>query len=120
MKEIVAIIRMNKVQHTRDALAEKGHYCMTVKHVLGRGLQKGLAYEIEGHDLPDSSERPRINFIPKRMLFIMVTDDQVDEVVNIIVKTNRTGNIGDGKIFISPIENVTRIRTKEIGERAIL
>jgi nitrogen regulatory protein PII 2 len=120
MKEIIAIIRMNKVQRTRDALAEKGYYAMTVKHVLGRGLQKGLTYELEGTPGPEYSERPRLNYIPKRMVMIVVTDDQEAEVVDTIIKANQSGNIGDGKIFVSPVVDVVRVRTKEHGERAVL
>jgi nitrogen regulatory protein PII 2 len=120
MKEIVAILRMNKVQHTRDALAEKGHYAMTVKNVLGRGRQKGLQYEIEGDSGPDNAISPRINYIPKRLVMLLVTDDQADEVVETIIKANQTGNIGDGKIFVCPVEDAIRVRTKESGDRAIL
>jgi nitrogen regulatory protein PII 2 len=120
MKEIVAILRMNKVQHTRDALAEKGYFAMTVKNVLGRGRQKGLQYEIEGESKRDTADYPRINYLPKRLLMLLVTSDQVDEVVEIIIKTNQTGNIGDGKIFVCPVDNAIRVRTKEAGDRAIL
>ncbi|MEI6043117.1 MAG: P-II family nitrogen regulator [Chloroflexota bacterium] len=120
MKEIIAIVRMNKVQRTRDALAAKGYYSMTVKHVLGRGLQKGLSYELEGTPGPEYSAKPRLNYIPKRMILIVVTDDQEQEVVDIIIQVNQSGNIGDGKIFVSPVSEVIRIRTKETGERAIL
>ncbi|NWJ48755.1 MAG: P-II family nitrogen regulator [Chloroflexi bacterium] len=120
MKEIVAVLRMNKVQHTRDALAEKGHYAMTVKNVLGRGKQKGLQYELEGDSGPQFTESPRIHYIPKRLLMLLVTDDHVQEVVETIIKANQTGNIGDGKIFICPVEDAIRVRTKETGDRAIL
>jgi nitrogen regulatory protein PII 2 len=120
MKEVVAILRINKVQPTRDALAEKGHFSMTVQNVLGRGKQKGLQYELEGMPAPEHHEGPRIHYLPKRMVTIVVTDDQVPEVVGIIMAVNRTGNIGDGKIFICPIEEAMRIRTKEVGDRAII
>ena len=119
MKEITAVLRMNKVQRTRDALAELGFYALTVKHVLGRGRQKGLQFELEGSSAPDYVEAPRINYIPKRMLTIIVSDDQVEGVIETIIKANQTGNIGDGKIFVSPVEEIMRIRTKEVGERAI-
>jgi nitrogen regulatory protein PII 2 len=111
---------MNKVQHTRDALADKGHFSMTVKNVLGRGKQKGLQYEIEGDSSPALGEGSHISYIPKRLVMLLVTDDQVDEVVEIIIKTNQTGNIGDGKIFVCPVDDAMRVRTKETGDRSIL
>jgi nitrogen regulatory protein PII 2 len=120
MKEIVAFLRVNKVQKTRDALAERGYYSMTVNNALGRGRQKGLHYEIKGEPVPEYAEGTRLNYIPKRMLTMVVTDDRVEDVVDTIMAANRTGNIGDGKIFVCPIEEAVRVRTKETGERAIL
>lgn len=120
MKEIVAFIRINKTQRTRDALAEKGYYSLTVNNALGRGRQKGLHYEIKGEPVKEYEDTARLSYIPKRMLTLVVTDDQVGEVVDTIIEVNRTGNIGDGKIFVCPIEEAVRVRTNERGERAIL
>jgi nitrogen regulatory protein PII 2 len=120
MKEIVAVLRLNKVQPTRDALAEKGFYSMTVQPVLGRGRQKGLEYEIEGLPPVEHHDGPRIHYLPKRMVLIVVSDDQVKDVVDTIMTVNRTGNIGDGKIFVCPVEEAMRVRTKEFGDRALM
>ncbi len=120
MKEIVAFIRINKTQRTRDALAEKGYYSMTVNNALGRGRQKGLQYEISGEPVKEYEKGTRLSYIPKRMLILVTNDDKVEEVVSTIIDANKTGNIGDGKVFVCPIEDAVRVRTNEKGERAIL
>lgn len=119
MKEIVALIRVNKIQKTRDALAEKGFYSMTVHSVLGRGKQKGIHYEIKSADVPDYDKVARMNYIPKRMLTMMAPDGHVGEIVKTIIETNQTGHYGDGKIFVCPLEDAIRIRTDEAGEVAL-
>ncbi len=119
MKEIVALIRVNKIQKTRDALAKKGFYSMTVNQVLGRGKQKGIHYEIKSKDVPDYDKVARLNYIPKRMMTMMVPDSNVDEIVKTITETNQTGHYGDGKIFVCPLEDSIRVRTKETGEMTL-
>lgn len=117
MKEITAIIRMNKVQRTKDALLECGFPSFTVRRVMGRGKQKGLCFEFNP-PLPDPEKEAEtcIRFIPKRMFTIVVDDESVNEVVQKIIEVNQTGNAGDGKIFVSGISEAIRIRTGESGE----
>ncbi|WP_440947171.1 P-II family nitrogen regulator [Methanosarcina sp. T3] len=120
MKEITAIIRMNKVQKTKDALLGCGFPSFTVRRVMGRGKQKGLCFEFNP-PLPDPEKEAEtcIRFIPKRMLTVVVDDENVSEVVQKIIEVNQTGNPGDGKIFVSNITEAIRIRTGERGEATV-
>jgi len=121
MKEITAIIRMNKVQKTKDALLECGFPSFTVRRVMGRGKQKGLCFEFDP-PLPDPEKHEAencIRFIPKRMFTIVVDDASVSEVVQKIIEVNQTGHLGDGKIFVSNIGEALRIRTGESGEATV-
>ena len=121
MKEITAIIRMNKVQRTKDALLECGYPSFTVRRVMGRGKQKGLCFEFDP-PLPDPEKNEAdtcIRFIPKRMFTIVVDDKSVKEVVQKIIEVNQTGHVGDGKIFVSNISEALRIRTGEDGETTV-
>jgi nitrogen regulatory protein P-II 1 len=112
MKGIVAIIRPNKLDVVKDALEEIGCHGVTVTEVKGRGRQLGITESYRGSDY-------RIDMLPKTRLEIIVTDENAEDVINAIVKTAQTGDIGDGKIFISPVEDVVRIRTGERGEKAV-
>jgi len=116
MKEIIAIIRMNKIQRTKDALLDAGYPALNVAKVMGRGKQKGLCYEFDP-PLPKTENMKTsdtcIRFIPKRMLTMGVNDESVPEVVNTIIKVNQTGHAGDGKVFVSPVDEAVRIRTGE-------
>lgn len=112
MKEIVAIIRPNKLDNVKDALEEIKCHGMTVIDVKGRGRQLGITESYRGSDY-------RIDLLPKIRLEIIVKDADAEEVIETIVKTAQTGDIGDGKIFISPVEDVVRIRTGERGEKAV-
>ncbi|HMK53826.1 MAG TPA: P-II family nitrogen regulator [Methanobacteriaceae archaeon] len=112
MKEIVAIIRPNKLDDVKDALEEIGCHGMTVIEVKGRGRQLGITESYRGSDY-------RIDMLPKTRLEIIINDEDTEKVVGTIVKTAQTGDIGDGKIFISPVENVVRIRTGESGDKAV-
>jgi len=112
MKEILAIIRPNKLDEVKNALEEMGCHGMTITDVKGRGRQLGVTESYRGSDY-------RIDLLPKIKLEIIVQDEEVSLVVDTIVKTAQTGDIGDGKIFISPVEEVVRIRTGERGEKAI-
>ncbi len=118
MKEVIAIIRMNQIQATKDVLAEAGYTCLTATLVYGRGKQKGLYISPLGNVKPDS-KKAAIRFIPKRMLNIVVDDESVPEVVETIMRTNRTGIVGDGRIFVCPIAEAVRIRTGERGDDAL-
>ncbi len=112
MKEIIAIIRPEKLENVKSALESIECRGLTVVDVKGRGRQLGVTESYRGSDY-------RIDLLPKTRLEIIVKDEEVDEVVDIIVKTAQTGDIGDGKIFISPVEDVVRIRTGERGQKAV-
>ena len=112
MKEIVAIIRPNKLDEVKDALEELGCHGMTVTEVRGRGRQLGVTESYRGRDY-------RIDLLPKTKIEIVVNDEEVDRVIETIVKNAQTGDIGDGKIFISSVEDVVRIRTGESGKKAV-
>jgi nitrogen regulatory protein PII 2 len=120
VKEITAIIRMNKIQKTKDVLLECGFPSFTVRRVMGRGKQRGLCFEFNP-PLPDPEKEAEtcIRFIPKRMFTVVVDDENVNEVVQKIIEVNQTGNPGDGKIFVSNITEAIRIRTGESGEATI-
>jgi nitrogen regulatory protein PII 2 len=122
VKEVIAIIRPKKVAATRDVLEELGHPAITVASVLGRGKQRGIAGEVA---FPLSSEmltKGRIGgmkFIPKRYLSVVVENEEVASVVGAIVKVNQTAQVGDGKIFVCPLDQAVRVRTGETGPAAI-
>ena len=120
MKEITAIIRMNKVHKTLDALDECGYPSFTVEKVMGRGKQKGLCFEFDP-PLPEQEEPnlTHVPFVPKRMFTIVVDDKAADRVVQKIIKINQTGHAGDGKIFVTDIPESYRVRTGESGEETV-
>jgi nitrogen regulatory protein P-II 1 len=112
MKKIEAIIRSEKLEDLREALDAKGTSAMTVTEVKGRGTQKGITLEWRVGEY-------RVEFIPKVKVELVVDDKQVEMVIGVILSVCSSGKIGDGKIFVSPIEEVVRIRTKENGVRAL-
>lgn len=112
MKKIEAIIKPFKLDDVREALAEVGITGMTVSEVKGFGRQKGHTELYRGAEY-------MVDFLPKVKLEIVVSDEVVDKCVETIVETAQTGKIGDGKIFITSIERVVRIRTGEEDEDAI-
>lgn len=112
MKEITAVIRPDKLEVVKEALQEIQCNGVTVTEVKGRGRQLGITESYRGRDY-------KVDLLPKTRLEIIVNDENVDSVVDTIVKTAQTGDIGDGKIFISPVEEVVRIRTGEKGEKAV-
>jgi len=118
MREVIAIIRMNKMQATKDALAEAGYPSLTATLAYGRGKQKGLYINPLGNVKPNS-KKAAIRFIPKRMLNIVVDDEFIPKVVETIISVNRTGMVGDGRIFVCPIHDSVRIRTGERGDDAL-
>lgn len=109
MKEIIAVIRPNKWHATKARLLREGIGGYTVQRVFGRGRQKGLLY-LSGQ------VGSGIAYLPKRMVTLLVPDEQVREVVDLLVETNFTGEIGDGRIFVCPVDGSERIRTGETGE----
>ncbi|MDI9624768.1 MAG: P-II family nitrogen regulator [Methanothermobacter sp.] len=112
MKAIIAIIRPEKLEQVKENLVGAGCYGMTVTEVKGRGRQLGIRESYRGKEY-------HIDLLPKTRLDIIVNDDKVEKVVDAIVKSAQTGDIGDGKIFILPVEDVVRIRTGERGEKAV-
>src|SRR5208337_4617749 len=123
MKEIIAIIRPKKVGQTKDALEKIGFPSITATYVLGRGKQRGIACEVNFDITPEllsQSGSKRMEYIPKRKLSIVVKDSDVDLVVKTIIRVNQTAQIGDGKIFVCPVDNAVRVRTNEEGEQAVL
>ena len=112
MKKIEAIIKPFKLDEVREALSEIGVTGLTVTEVKGFGRQKGHTELYRGAEYV-------VDFLPKVKIEIVVTDGAVDGAIDSIVKTARTGKIGDGKIFVSTVEQVVRIRTGELDESAI-
>ena len=116
MKEIIVFIRPSRAKLTKQRLADKGFFAYTEERVSGCGKQKGLRYSKDGAGAEAVTGIP---FLPKRMLTILVNDEDLDPVVSLLVEANKTGEIGDGKIFICPVEEVVRIRTDERNAAAL-
>ena len=112
MKKIEAIIRPEKLNAVREALDQKGFSSMTATEVKGRGRQKGIALQWRAGDY-------RVEFLPKVKLEIVVDDKDAETVIDAICDTVQTGEVGDGKIFVYPVEDVVRVRTKERGCTAV-
>lgn len=112
MKKIITIIRPDKLEDVKQALEDIGCHGMTVKEVKGRGAQLGITESYRGTDY-------KVDMLPKTQVEIVAKTEDVDGIVDTIVKSAQTGCIGDGKIFISPVEEVVRIRTGERGNKAI-
>lgn len=112
MKKIEAIIREEKLDAVRKALEANGYFGMTVSEVSGCGRQKGLALQWRVGEY-------RVDFLPKLKIEIVVLDEDVAKTLNTITRSARTGEMGDGKIFVLPVDNAVRIRTGEEGENAI-
>ena len=112
MKKVEAIIKPFKLNEVKDALHEIGVLGMTVSEVKGFGRQKGHTEIYRGSEYT-------VDFLPKVKIEIVLPDSQVQPAVDIIVKAARTGKIGDGKVFISPVEEAVRIRTDEKGDKAV-
>jgi len=112
MKKIEAIIKPFKLEEVKEALAEVGVQGMTVTEVKGFGRQKGHTEIYRGSEYT-------VDFLPKVKLEIIVDDEDAATVAEAIVKSANTGKIGDGKVFISPVENAIRIRTGETGSDAV-
>ena len=137
MKEITAIIRRDKLPETKTALDNLGYPSLTIQSVEGRGKQRGAMCAEMDAEMPESyctavklkptpssyaldHTLPKVAlFVPKRQLTIVVPDDVVTTVIKAIIKVNKTGKAGDGKIFVSPIEGALRVRTGERNGEAI-
>lgn len=112
MKKIEAVIRVEKLDDVRRALDKEGFVGMTVTEVKGRGIQKGITLEWRAGEY-------RVEFLPKLKLELVVDEFDVERAIKCIVDSAKTGKIGDGKIFIYPVENVVRVRTGERGAKAL-
>lgn len=112
MKKIEAIIKPFKLEDVKEALSSQGVEGMTVSEVKGFGRQKGHTEIYRGSEYT-------VDFLPKLKIDVVLPDSQVEAAVDAIVKAAKTGKIGDGKVFVSPIENAVRIRTEETGEQAV-
>ena len=112
MKKIEAIIRPFKLEEVKEALVEEGIRGLTISEVRGYGRQKGHTETYRGSEY-------RIEFVPKIKIEVVVEDSKVEKIVDAILKTAKTGQVGDGKIFIYNVEDVVRIRTEESGKDAL-
>jgi nitrogen regulatory protein P-II 1 len=112
MKKIEAVIKPFKMEDVKEALTEVGIEGMTVSEVKGFGRQKGHTEIYRGSEYT-------VDFLPKMKFEIVIADDRVEKAVAAIVGAAKTGKIGDGKVFVLPIDDATRIRTGETGEDAI-
>jgi nitrogen regulatory protein P-II 1 len=112
MKKIEAIIREEKLEPVRKALEEISYFGMTVSEVSGRGRQKGVPLQWRVGEY-------RIDLLPKLKIEVVVLDEDLGRVLNVIAAQARTGEMGDGKIFVLPVETAVRVRTGESGDNAI-
>ncbi|KIA79892.1 nitrogen regulatory protein P-II 1 [Chromobacterium piscinae] len=112
MKKVEAVIKPFKLDEVREALSEIGVNGLTVSEVKGFGRQKGHTELYRGAEYV-------VDFLPKVKIEVVLPDDLVDRAIDTIVAASRTGKIGDGKIFVTPVEQVVRIRTGETNEQAI-
>jgi nitrogen regulatory protein PII len=112
MKKIEAIIRPFKLEEVKEALVEEGIRGLTISEVRGYGRQKGHTETYRGSEY-------RIEFVPKIKIEVVIEDSKVEKIVDAILKAAKTGQVGDGKIFIYNVEDVVRIRTGESGKDAL-
>jgi nitrogen regulatory protein P-II 1 len=112
MKRIEAIIRPERLQAVKDALIEVGHSGLTVYDVQGHGTQRGISQQWRGQEYS-------VDLLPKVSIVVVVHDHELPDVVDVITRVARTDRIGDGKIFVTPIEQVVRVRTGETGAEAL-
>lgn len=113
MKKVEAIIRPEKLNDVKQALDDLGFHGMNFIQVTGRGAQRGIVHQGRG------GETVTVDMLPKVKVEVVVPDLAVERVIDAIVREARTGNIGDGKIFVIPVEEAIRVRTGERGEVAV-
>ena len=113
MKKIEAIIRPEKLNDVKGALEKEGFIGLNIVHVTGRGAQKGIVHGGRG------GETYTVDMLPKLKIEVIVKDADAERAVETIMNSARTGNIGDGKIFVIPVEDAVRVRTGERGEVAV-
>ncbi len=112
MKKVEAIVRHFKLEDVKNALTERGVHGMTISEVRGFGRQKGHTEMYRGTEYA-------VDFVPKVKIEVVVSDENLQMVVDTVLRTAQTGQIGDGKIFVTDLSNVIRIRTGETGEDAL-
>jgi len=112
MKKMEVIIREEKLEPLKKSLEELGYFGMTISEVGGRGRQNGIALKWGTRDF-------RVDLLPKLKIEVVILDEDLPRVTNAIIRSTRTGEIGDGKIFIIPVEDAIRIRTGDSGDNAI-
>ncbi len=112
MKKIEAVIRHFKLEEVKDALMEVGVQGMTVTEIRGFGRQKGQKEQYRGAEYS-------VDFLPKVKMEVVISDDQAKTVIETLIRTARTGQIGDGKIFVTDLDEMVRIRTGESGSEAL-
>ncbi len=112
MKKIEAIVRVEKLDGVKRALEKSGYPGMTILTVEGHGKQKGLVQQFRGREY-------KVDLLPKRKIEIVAKDEEVERILATIMEVARTGEIGDGKIFVSSVHQAMRIRTGERGESAL-
>lgn len=112
MKKIEAVVREEKIQEIQEALQQKGFTGITVYEVRGHGAQGGVSLQWRVGEY-------RVDLLPKKLIMLVVKDEECESAVEAICKVSNSGTAGDGKIFVSPIEEVIRIRTGESGETAL-
>ena len=113
MKKIEAIIRPEKMNDVKQALDDLGFHGMNFVQVTGRGAQRGIVHQGRG------GESVTVDMLPKVKMEVVVPDLGVERVIDAIIRVARTGNIGDGKIFVTPVEEAIRVRTGERGDIAV-
>jgi nitrogen regulatory protein PII 2 len=124
MKEVIAVVRMNMMNRTKQALTEAGIAAFFAHEALGRG--KGLVNPLvlqgaaQGREEAVTVLGEKDKLYPKRMVTVVVPDREVDDVVQAIIAVNRSGQPGDGKMFVLPVVDAVRVRTAEAGEKSIL
>ena len=123
MKEVMAIIRFNMMNVTKRALADAGFYSLTTLKVTGRAKGNVDFFLLQGAETGHEEAVAQLGsapkLIPKRLITLVVQNDQVKNAVKVIIEVNQTGQKGDGKIFILPITDAVRVHTGETGEKAI-
>jgi nitrogen regulatory protein P-II 1 len=113
MNKVEAIIRPEKLEAVKEALAEAGFVGLNIVNVTGRGVQKGIVHAGRG------GEEYRVDMLPKCKVELVVKDSETEKAIGTIVEASRTGSIGDGKIFVIPVADAIRVRTGERGEAAL-
>ncbi len=113
MNKVEAIIRPEKLEAVKEALAASGFVGLNIVNVTGRGVQKGIVHAGRG------GQEYRVDMLPKSKIELVVSDADTERAVGVVIQAARTGDIGDGKIFIIPVADAIRVRTGERGEAAL-